>query len=182
MTNIKHSLIAKRYADALFTLTKEYNADVHIINNQLKEISDSLNQSEELSQLMNNPTLSNDEKKDVIISLLEGKVDVIILRFIKLLIEKNRFAAFNEISNAFEIKVNENDNIQKVYVTSAIEMREELKNKLKDKLAQKLNKNIDLIMEVNSNIIAGLVIKINDNVIDMSLNNRFEEMKKEMIK
>lgn len=180
MTNTKNNLIAKRYADALIDLVRD--KDVQNINSQLKSIKDSLKESSELSDFMSNPVISADDKKEVISKLLTNKVDNLLINFIKLLIEKDRFSTFEDISEIFDAEVDKINNIKRVNVISAIEMNDELKTQLKEKLSYKLNKNVELATEVNPQIIAGLVIKIDDNVIDLSLEHKFEEMKKEMIK
>ncbi|MBQ9688592.1 ATP synthase F1 subunit delta, partial [bacterium] len=166
MTNTKNTLIAKRYSDALISLVRD--DEYEKITSQLKAIAESLNESEELSQFMSNPVISIEIKKDVISNLLAGKVDDVVLNFIKLLVEKERFSAFVDIVEAFDLEVSKIRNIKKVYVTSAIELRDEIKNRLKEKLAYKLNKNIELVEEVNADIIAGLVIKVDDDVIDFA--------------
>ena len=100
----------------------------------------------------------------------------------KLLVDKDRFNLIDEILESYSKDVDKQKNIQKVSVISAIELDEELKSKLINKLAQKLNKNIELETQLDKDIIAGLVIKTEDNVIDMSLKHKFEEMKKEIAK
>lgn len=182
MTNTKNNLIAKRYSDALITLVKEQNADYGKINSELKSIYDSIKDSADLSSFMENPIISSDDKKSVISNLLNGKVDNILINFIKLLIDKERFDTFYEIVEEFDLKVADLNNIQKVSVTSAIELNDGIKSRLTEKLSSKLNKNIELVTNIDPEIIAGLVIKIDDNIIDMSLKNKFEEMKKRMIK
>lgn len=182
MTNTKNNLIAKRYSDALLNLVKENNSDISDINSQLKSILESVKNSAELTTFMENPVISSEDKKEVISNLLSGKVDNTLINFIKLLIDKERFSAFAEIVEMFDNEVANINNVQKVNVTSAIELNDNLKNRLIEKLSSKLNKNIELLTEINPEIIAGLVIKIDDNVIDMSLKHKFEEMKKQMIK
>ena len=86
MTNTKNTLIAKRYSDALISLVRD--DEYEKITSQLKGIVESLNESEELSQFMSNPVISIEIKKDVISNLLAGKVDDVVLNFIKLLVEK----------------------------------------------------------------------------------------------
>ena len=180
MADIKNNLIAKRYSDALFNLVESNNLDIQSINSQLKSVSESLNNSDDLRNFMSNPVMTSEQKKDVIVSILNGRVDSVIINFIKLLIDKERFFAFKEITESFSNSVDRLNNIQRVQVTSAIELKAELKNKLREKLSNKLNKNIELVMDIDKSIIAGLIIKINDNVIDMSLRHKFEELSKEM--
>jgi len=57
-------------------------------------------------------------------------------------------------------------------------MDDEDKEKLKQKLNEKLNKDVLLNYNLDSEILGGLVVKIEDKVIDLSLKAKFEELKK----
>ena len=139
MANVKNSLIAKRYSNALLGLVNESGKDLFNIKSQLMDIVEVLNSSVELTSVLSDPVISINSKKDVMTSLLSDKVDYVLINFIKLLLDKDRFGAFREIADEFSELVDKYNNIQKVEVTSAIELREELKIRLADKLASKLN-------------------------------------------
>ena len=72
--------------------------------------------------------------------------------------------------------------LERVEVISAVEMKENAKNRLKQKLEEKLKKSVMINFEQDSEIIAGLVIRIGDSVIDNSLRHKLEDLSKEMIK
>lgn len=171
-------LTAKRYSDALLELSQDSDK----IRKELEEIVDTLSSSQNLKDFMSNPVISIEDKKSVIEKIFAGKIDKTLLNFLKLLVDKDRFNLIDEILESYSKDVDKQKNIQKVSVISAIELDEELKSKLINKLAQKLNKNIELETQLDKDIIAGLVIKTEDNVIDMSLKHKFEEMKKEIAK
>ncbi|RAI15551.1 MAG: ATP synthase F1 subunit delta [Candidatus Melainabacteria bacterium] len=171
-------LTAKRYSDALLELSQDSDK----IRKELEEIVDTLSSSQDLKDFMSNPVISIEDKKSVIEKIFAGKIDKTLLNFLKLLVDKDRFNLIDEILESYSKDVDKQKNIQKVSVISAIELDEELKSKLINKLAQKLNKNIELETQLDKDIIAGLVIKTEDNVIDMSLKHKFEEMKKEIAK
>lgn len=171
-------LTAKRYSDALLDLSQDSDK----IRKELEEIVDTLSSSQDLKDFMSNPVISIEDKKSVIEKIFAGKIDKTLLNFLKLLVDKDRFNLIDEILESYSKDVDKQKNIQKVSVISAIELDEELKSKLINKLAQKLNKNIELETQLDKDIIAGLVIKTEDNVIDMSLKHKFEEMKKEIAK
>ena len=171
-------LTAKRYSDALLELSQDSDK----IRKELEEIVDTLSSSQDLKDFMSNPVISIEDKKSVIEKIFAGKIDKTLLNFLKLLVDKDRFNLIDEILETYSKDVDKQKNIQKVSVISAIELDEELKSKLINKLAQKLNKNIELETQLDKDIIAGLVIKTEDNVIDMSLKHKFEEMKKEIAK
>ncbi len=99
------------------------------------------------------------------------------VNFLKILVDKNRFSLFNDILSAYRETLDDINNISKVRVTSAVEMTKEAQDKLKSKLEEKLKKKVVFDMDINPDIIAGLVIKIGDNVVDMSLKHKLEDFK-----
>ena len=66
-------------------------------------------------------------------------------------------------------------------MVSAIELSEEEKQQVVQKLENKLNKTVQPDWELDNDIIAGLVIKIDDDVIDMSIKNRLAKLKKDLM-
>ena len=52
----------------------------------------------------------------------------------------------------------------------------------KTKIKEKLNKEINITYTLDKSVIAGLIYKIGDNVIDTSLAHKMEKFKKEIIK
>ncbi len=60
-------------------------------------------------------------------------------------------------------------------------MNESAKQKLKEKLEQKLNKTLIIEFDTNKSLIAGFVVKIDDEVIDASYATKFENMRKQLI-
>ena len=101
--------------------------------------------------------------------------------FMKILIEKKRFKEFSQIYRAYIDKLNEIYNIQPVTIISAIELSEKDKLQVIQKLENKLQKTVKPDWELDNDIIAGLVIKIDDNVIDMSIKNRLAKLKKDLM-
>ena len=67
-----------------------------------------------------------------------------------------------------------------VEVKSVIELDEEIKNRLKEKLEQKFSKMVNLNYVIAPEIIGGLVIGYNGKIIDLSVNTKFESLKKEL--
>ena len=52
------------------------------------------------------------------------------------------------------------------------------KTRLKEKLANKFQKDIILNYQKDETILGGLVIKFEDNIIDLSLKTKFDKLKK----
>jgi len=182
MANTKNTLIADRYSDALVDLAKEGKLTFDKIGTDLTLIKNILEQSPDLNEILSNPLTSVENKKEIIEKVFTNEIDALIINFLKVLVDKNRFFVFSDILDSFNVALDDINNISRIRVTSAVEMTDESRNKLKNKLEEKLKKNVILDLNINSNIIAGLVIEMGDNVIDMSLKHKLEDLSKNIIR
>lgn len=176
--NTKNTLIAQRYADALVRIARDGKLTFEKISKDLNLIKEILGQSKDLQAVLINPVVSVDDKKEIINKVFSNEIDVLIINFLKLLTDKNKFGIFEDVLEAYNKAIDSVNNIKKVSVTSAVTMPEDSKNRLKQKLEEKLKANVVLDLNINKDIIAGLVIKIDDNVIDMSLKHKLEDLSK----
>jgi F-type H+-transporting ATPase subunit delta len=176
-------LVAKKWALALMELALEdNNISKEDILDDLQEIADTLNSSVELSEVINNPSISTEEKQIVLCKLFQNAVLPIVYNFIFVLNLRKRVDIISEIANEFRKELEKIKNIARINVTSAIELNEERKTQIKNKVAEKLQKNIIVDWGVDSDIIAGLVFKIDETIIDNSIKNKLENLGKEIIK
>lgn len=178
MANNKNTLIADRYSDALVKLARDGKLTFETISANLNLIKEILTESKDLEEFLTNPIVSVDDKKEVIDKVFSTELDVLILNFIKLLVDRNRFDTFRDILNSYNLALDDINNISRIKVISAVTMPEEAKTKLKNKLETKLKKNVILDLDIDPSIIAGLVIKLGDNIIDMSLKHKLEDLSK----
>lgn len=178
MADPKNTIIADRYADALVEIAKDGKLTFEKISSDLNLIKEILNQSKDLNEFLINPTISIEDKKEIIDKVFSNEVDTLTINFIKVLIDKERFSTFNEVLDSYNKSIDNINNICRVKVTSAVEMSNEAKDRLKQKLEAKVRKNVVLDLDTNPDIIAGLVIKIGDNVLDMSLKHKLEDLSK----
>jgi len=180
MTNTqnKHHIISKRYSDALVELAKSTSLSYEKISSDLMVVKNTLSQSPDLNDFFNNPLISVEDKKEIIDKIFSNEIDPLMVNFLKVLVDKDRFSAFEEIIASFKDSVDKINNISRVKVTSAVNLSEEAKNRLKSKLEDKMKKIVTLDWETNPEIIAGLVIQMGDNIIDTSLKHKLEDLSK----
>lgn len=171
-------LISDRYAEALVELAKDGKMTFEKISSNLDLIREILSQSKDLNEFLTNPLISTNDKKEIIEKVFGKEVDVLIVNFLKVLTDKERFSLFEEIFESYNKLLDNINNISRIKVVSAVSMSDEAQKRLKIKLEEKLRKNVVLDMSVDSDIIAGLVIKIGDNIIDMSLKHKLEDLSK----
>lgn len=173
--DIKNIKTAKRYAQAL-SLSAIDNIDE--INENLALVDEVIFNNADFMNFFSHPIISLKDKKDTINETLAGKVNEKTLNFLNTLLDEGRFNIFKTIYELFKNEVDVIKNKQRVYVTSAIALDEAEKEKLKNKLIDKLKKDVILNYDENKDILGGLLIKFEDNVIDLSLKTKFDDLRK----
>lgn len=179
--SIEHtSFLAVNYAKALIDVVENNQSSFEQINNDFETVLEILEMSPQLKEILINPTVTTEIKLELAEEIFKKDISQIMLNFIKILIDKKRFREFSQIHCAYINKLNEINNIQPITVISAVELSDTKKAEVIRKLEQKLNKAVQPVWKLDSDVIAGLVIKINDNVIDMSIKNRLAQLKKDL--
>ena len=173
--DIKNLKAAKRYALALIQST-ESNID-EVLDN-LAVINDAIFSNDEFKIFFSHPIVSLKDKKETLNETLNGKINEKVLNFVQTLLDENRFSIFGTIYELFKKEADNFKNLQRIEVTSVIELDEVQKENLKNKLSTKLNKEVILNFSENKDILGGLVVKFDDNVIDLSLKTKFDLIRK----
>ena len=179
--DVKNINIAKKYASALFEAANEIDKAELVMQN-LIFIEETLNTNEQLFAFFSNPIITRDDKKDVAQKIFAIHIEKTVLDLIFVLIDNARIDAFNEIVNQYSNLFNIKANIVKPNIISAVELNDEQKQKVIAKLQFKLNKQIIPNYIVDESIIAGMIIEIDDKVIDFSLKEKFEQVQKQLVK
>ena len=174
MINDKNILIAERYAQSLIELGKNNDLSYVSIASDLATIQLILKRSHDVSI----------ENKDEIIEAVFSKdIDVLIKSFLKILVERNRFDLIYDIIAVFNKLLDDVNNVARVEVVSAVGLNENEMNVIHEKLSEKIkDKQISVKYTVDESIIAGLIFKLGDDVLDTSVSHRLEELQKSIIK
>ncbi|MBE7705376.1 MAG: ATP synthase F1 subunit delta [Cyanobacteria bacterium SIG29] len=179
--DIKNIKIAKKYSNALFEASIEAD-NIEKIYNELIFVCEIIKTNNQLSTFLNSPLIKISDKKEVLQKLFSSHIDKILVDFLYLIADANRFDAIEEVFSQFSKIYNENRNVVKPLITSAVELSEMQKNNLLTKLEEKLNKKIEPEYVVKSDIIGGLIVEMDDKTIDCSLKTKFDNMKKQLTK
>jgi len=175
MKTQKQSKLAKRYATALSKLEGKNTLA------QLDSVAQILASSPDLEQFLLSKLIKKDDKKDVSISVFKKEVSQEILNLLHILIDGDKFDHFGAIKCEFEKIVNDKNNIVNARIVSAVDLDDEDKTKIIVKLEKKLSKKVQPSYFVDEKIIAGLVIKIGDDLIDNSHRTKLDNLKKHLI-
>ena len=172
--------IARVYSRSLFEVAKE-GGNLDEIKQQLGEFADALDQTRELAVFFFSPYFSTEEKKDGLKRLIEG-ADEAFVNFLELLAEKHRMPAIFRIRRQFEELWDEENRLLSVQITSAIELDEGTVRQIGDTIGEQTGRTIELTSEVNSDILGGIVLRVGNSILDASIRNRLERLRKQVAK
>lgn len=174
-------LVAQTYANALLSLAIDDKNDERIMD-QLNDIYGVIDKDNSLIKLMENRNISKNEKRDIIITLFDKKVEKTLLNFMKLLVDKSRINELKEICVEYRKQYYEHYGIKEAKVYSATKLSNETINELKVSLEEKYNKKFIVNTFIDENLIAGLKVVIGDLVIDGSISNKLDRLKDSITK
>ncbi|NQY42834.1 MAG: F0F1 ATP synthase subunit delta [Legionellales bacterium] len=177
---MEKTFIARPYAKAIF--------DIAVSTNSLKEWDEALLILEDFSRhpdvvtLYENPTVDDMEVVNLLQSLLGNKIKDTQKNFIELLIHNRRLKSLKTISKVYTRLLNEYMSVSHVEVISSVELSGDMKKRLQEKLQKKLQcKQVELDCVIDETIIGGLIVKIDDQVIDGSVKNKISHLTKHML-
>lgn len=96
--------------------------------------------------------------------------------FVKVLAENNRLSALPDISKQFDAFKAEYDKEIDVEVTSAVKLSKKQLDSMSAALEKRLARKIKLICNVDPALVAGVIIKAGDTVIDGSVHSKLNRL------
>ena len=170
--------IAAVYARSLFEVAKEQNT-LDSIREQLGAFADALDETRELQVFFFSPYFSTTEKQDGLDRAVSD-ADPILVNFLKLLIENHRMPVIFRVRRGFdELWLEENKRLP-VQVTSAVELDKATVDQIGARIAEQTGQNIDITATVEPDILGGLVLRVGNSILDASIRNRLEQLRKQV--
>jgi F-type H+-transporting ATPase subunit delta len=165
------TVIARRYANAIFALGKEDGSDaISRYGDCLAALGAMLDESPALALTLKSPVINAEEKKGLLGKLLDRlKADAHMRNFCFLLADRERLACLREIARLYGNLLNEAKGIVRGTLLTAISLSAEKQAALRSKLEKKAGSGIELTFAVDKDILGGMVLKIGDRVLDASL-------------
>lgn len=170
--------IARVYADALFGAAKDAGK-LDAVRDQLGQFAGAVDQSRELAVFLFSPYFSSAEKRDGLGRVVSG-AEPELMRFLGLLVEKHRMPAIFRIRRRFEKMWAEENRLLDVEVTTAIEIGEQVVKRIGAAIEQRTGRRVNLVSRVDEHILGGLVLRVGNRVLDASIRNRLEKLRKQV--
>lgn len=172
--------IAEVYSRSLFDVAKE-QGDLDRVHDELGEFADALDDSHDLQVFFFSPYFSSQEKKDGLQKLIDDADDNLV-RFLELLAERHRMPVLFRIRRAFDDLWRIENKRLPVTVTSAVELDKDTVDDIGKKIEEQTGQSIELSSKVDPDVLGGLVLQVGNMVLDASVRNRLQKLRKSVAK
>lgn len=165
--------IARPYAKAAFSYASEHSM-VEQWSTML-ELAKTMSLVPELSSAAF--SLQSQQLLQVYADVAGEQFDQPMLNFLLVLMENRRIAALGDICQQFQKFATESSGTKEVQVVSSYELSDEQVETLTSNLEKRYDCKVKLNCQIDSNLIGGAVIRVEDDILDNSLLGRINRLK-----
>ena len=174
-------LVSKVYGDALLEAARE-KGTLDAVYEEVCALSEIFAAHADLIALLNHPQVVKEEKLQIVENVFTGRVSPEMLGFLTTVVDKGRQTEIPAIFRYFIAQVKELKRIGIAHVTTAVELSEAQKAQVEEKLlATTSYKSFEMDYRVDPSLIGGMVIRIGDRVVDSSIKNRLDDLRKQLL-
>ncbi|MDR2132195.1 MAG: ATP synthase F1 subunit delta [Clostridiales Family XIII bacterium] len=168
--------VAATYGSAMFEVARDLDK-INEINEDLAALDGIFQSEPEFFNLVCNPGIDAQGKKDAVRAVFGGRVCDELLHFLFILIDKRRIGGFRAIVKIYRARVNENLGVSMGTAYSAVPLSEDRRRRLEEETSKLLQKKVKLENLIDDEIIGGVRIFVDGRMIDASIRTRLNDLK-----
>ena len=171
--------VPRRYAQAL-TEEAQKAGSLDAVDADVALLTGTLDGSRELRLALTSPVVSTAKKGAVLDALFEGKVSDLSLRFLRLLVDKQRDGQIPAILDAYRALRDERTGTIEATVRTAKPLSAAERDRLQSALEARSASTVRMRVEIDPTLIGGLVVRLGDTVYDRSVRHQLETLRDQL--
>lgn len=171
---------ARRYATALFGAAQKQNK-LDIVGNDLRTLLDLMEQTPTLRQVWDSPLMPAGHKRDLLSKVLAASLDSLTLAFLRLLIDKRREYILDTVQFEMQQLTDAARRLVRAQATFAVAPTPEEQTNLIRSLEKRTGDHIDLTVSIDPAILGGVVIRMQDTILDGSVRGSLERIREQLL-
>ncbi len=174
------SKVAKRYAKALLSIGQDDNKYKDYGAN-LQDFAAFCAANQEFHKTISSKVFPVEDRKKVLDFVLgKSSYETIVKNFLRLVLEKDRLGAINEIYGHYSSLIDEISGITRAEIIAARPIKADAMDKLSSALSKLTSKKVRAEVKEDSSLIGGVVVRIGDLVLDGSVKAQLEGLKESL--
>ncbi|HEY7712559.1 MAG TPA: ATP synthase F1 subunit delta [Candidatus Entotheonella sp.] len=173
--------VARRYAKAMIDLATR-DGTIAATGAQLQQHRDVFNANANLQSMLRNPGVLAETKTNLLTRVLDRTQPGLLVRnFILLLLKNDRLHHFDLICRHYDRMANEKLGRLTAHVTTAVELDAEQYQTIEQRVAAATQKEVQLDTQIDPSILGGVIVRIDNTVLDGSLRGRLTRLRRELV-
>ncbi len=168
----------KRYAQAAFELALE-KKELESWQAGLEKMAE-LSRNEELMALLQSPRFPFAAKEELLRKQV-GKIHPLISNLALLLVNNGTFNLSGDIFRKFNDLLDVHRGLERARVTTAVPLSDEDKKTISSRLEKVVDRKVAIDAQVDASLIGGFIARLGDMLIDGSIRQRLENLKKILV-
>ena len=173
--------VAHRYAHALFIAAKGRNL-IDRAYEQFDVLKKVLQKDKSLLDFLTAPHVTDERKLELVNNVFGTRLDKLFVEFLIVLMEKHRVGSLPDIIDAFERLVETEKGMVRAMVTTAVPMAADEERRVIAQLEFRTGRKILIEKKVDPAILGGMIVIIDDEIIDGSVRHGLKQMKEQLEK
>ncbi len=176
------SALTLRYAHAFASVAASNHLDVQAAQQQLRDFSDTFAGSEELREVLMNPSIAGEQKLKVL-DAIAGRIGMFsqVRNFLAVIMNHQRLSELDEILTEYHAVADEQSGMAEAEITSAHPLNDEDRAELEAQVAKLAGGRVRATYRQDATLLGGAVVRIGSTVYDGSLRGQFQELKRRLV-
>jgi F-type H+-transporting ATPase subunit delta len=171
---------AINYARSLLELATERNEAVPMAQD-LAGLRQIVDENRSFQMFLADPGISIAERDQMIEHLFKGRVSPLLENFLRVLNSHGRLGAIVHVVDAYDELLDEQTGKIEVDLTVAHKLEPAQLEQVRQRVSQALKKDAVVHQYVDENIIGGLVIRVQDKLIDASVRTQLAALRQQLL-
>ncbi|WLR48925.1 F0F1 ATP synthase subunit delta [Halobacillus litoralis] len=177
---MSETVVAKRYAQALFQLAQE-RKKVEQIGEELRTVREVLRGNPSVYTFLKHPKITTEDKKRVFSNSFQGMTTEV-LNTLNLIVDRHREDLIIDMISEFLTKIDNQKGIAEATVYSVRELSDDEKQQISKTFAPKVEKqSLNITNIIDSSLLGGIRVKIGNRIFDGSVSGKLHRMERELV-
>jgi F-type H+-transporting ATPase subunit delta len=131
--------------------------------------------------MLSNPAIALEQREALVKKALSKAVSRPVLNLVLLMLRRRRIEQLPRVAAEFRRLDNQRKGITQASATSAAELTPSELEALTNKLEQFTGGRVELDVSVDPSLLGGLVVRVGDRLIDVSVRGRLERLRNQLV-
>ena len=167
--------VARLYGKAMLAVAEEQGA-AESLAEELEGVLDLADRDQDFALFLSSPVLEREKRRESLEAMLRGRASDLLVDSLQVINKKDRLSLLGQIFVAYGEAHRELEGQIEVHVATAVELTEEQRAEIREGTSLYTGKETFLVEKVDPELLGGLVVRIGDQKVDMSVRRDLELM------